>query len=398
MKQFYFLYCGIIYLLFFSEVLYAQVSQQADTVFIRHTDIVPDIDGRPDEAVWNLVEWHSMDNIWMPYNNEPVNLTQEAGLKLWEGEHDFSGRFKVLWSEETNLLYFFVETVDDVFTDGYIYNENPSEGGGYPNFDILELFIDEDCSGGLHVFDGNGSVAGSWGTNAENAFSYHIAINAPQEGQVNRSFFALDIAGTNWGYPSQKIAEYADHFSEFAIRTEGDKYLWEFSLKVYGPNYTDEDRQNARVVLHDGKIMGLTMAYCDNDNPYESPLQRDHFFGSVYVPVEAYNSHWMQADWFGVAKLINTPATSSFIGIEEQLKIETFAANGRLEVHVISQKEGKIELRVINITGREVLKRIDFKTGTEWRKQINIQGLQNGIYLVETIHDNKRSTKKIVVQ
>jgi hypothetical protein len=111
-----------------------------------------------DEA-WQAVEWKPISQIWMPYNNLPSNLGQEAGLQIWEGADDFTGKFKVLWSSETNLLYFIVEITDDVFTGGYVYNENPNSGGGYPNYDIVEVFIDEDRSGGLHVFDGTGSVA-----------------------------------------------------------------------------------------------------------------------------------------------------------------------------------------------------------------------------------------------
>jgi hypothetical protein len=389
----------LLFIIFFISIeSWSQIYTRTDTLFIPETKQIPIVDGLNTDFAWELTDWNPIDQIWMPYGNNPSNLGQEAGLQLWEGADDFTGKYKVAWSAETNLLYFLAEITDDVFVDGYVYNENPAGGGGYPNYDILEIFIDENRSGGLHVFNGTGSVATSWGTNAENAFSYHLAADAPENGEVQSRFHALDIAGTNWGYPNQRVADYASHFKDFALRKEENKYVWEFSMKVFNENYDHANQEASLVTLESGKIMGLSVAYCDNDDPNESPLRRDHFFGSVDVPLTAYNDHWKQADWFGVAKLVESPGTSVFTKTKDQINLKVFAANGRLMVNVISQEEGKVDIRILNILGREVFKRTDFKSGGDWRKQLNIQGLQNGIYLVEIIHDNKRSTQKIIVQ
>ncbi len=391
--------CLLLFVIFFiSFKSWSQIYVRTDTLFIPETKQIPIVDGLNNDFAWEMADWNPIDQIWMPYGNNPSNLGQEAGLQLWEGADDFTGKYKVIWSSETNMLYFLAEIVDDVFVDGYVYNEDPATGGGYPNYDILEIFIDENRSGGLHVFDGTGSVASNWGTNAENAFSYHLAVNAPEDGAVQQEFYALDIAGTNWGYPNQKIADYASHFPEFTFRKEGNKYVWEFSIKIHNGNYDHSNQEASVVTLETGKIMGLSVAYCDNDDPNDIPLRRDHFFGSVDVPLSAYNDHWKQADWFGVAKLVQSPGTSVFTKTKDQINLKVFAANGRLMVNVISQEEGKVDIRILNILGREVFKRTDFKSGGDWRKQLNIQGLQNGIYLVEIIHDNKRSTQKIIVQ
>jgi len=58
---------------------------------------------------------------------------------------------------------------DIPYIDGYI-----PENTNYPNFDLVELFVDEDRSGGNHLYD-------SQVTNAENAFSYHIMIYEPSD-------------------------------------------------------------------------------------------------------------------------------------------------------------------------------------------------------------------------
>ena len=386
-------------LLFISVVyMQAQVYPRTDTLFIRHTEILPVIDGIADDEAWSHSSWNYIDNVWMPYNNLSSNLTQEGGLRLWEGADDFSGKYKILWSAETNLLYFLAVITDDVFTDGYVYHENPNQGGGYPKYDILEIFIDEDRSGGLHVFDGSGSTGNSWGTNAENAFSYHLAADAPGDGEVQTQFHALDIAGTNWGYPSQKIADYAHHFPEFSMRKEGNVYTWEFSMEVHKDTYNPQDPEASVATLEIGKILGLSMAYCDNDDPTEVPLRRDHFFGSVEVPAGSYNDHWMQADWFGVAKLVTEQPTRTArheLGSKPNLIVSS--ANNRVIASYSSAARGKVQVRIIDIQGREVLRSAQQKAGFEWKGEFDSSGWPKGIYMLEMMSEGFRNTKKFRV-
>jgi hypothetical protein len=377
----------------------AQIYERTDTLFIPEITNAPVIDGNASDEAWEAAEWKTIGEIWMPYNNESTNLGQESGLQLWEDENDFKGRYKAVWSSQTNLLYFVAEITDDVFVDGYVYNENPSSGGGYPNYDILEIFIDEDRSGGLHVFDGTGSVATNWGSNAENAFSYHLAVDAPDNGEVQNQFHALDIAGTNWGYPSHKVADYAGHFPEFSMKREDNTYRWEFSLRVHGSTYNPSNPEASVAALGNGKIMGLSLAYCDNDNPGESPLKRDHFFGSVYVPLSAYNDHWKNANWFGVAKLTENQVTSfSRFQLEELIKVNCSAAKRLLNVSVSSATTGKVNIRVMNIAGKEMLRDTKYKDASIWSSRFDLTGWQNGIYLAEIIHHNKRVVTKIIVK
>ncbi len=113
------LYFSTLFILtFFPFLSFSQISQRTDTLFIIETKGIPEIDGQAEDETWSTLDWNSIDQIWMPYNNEPSNLGQEAGLQLWEGADDFTGKFKVLWSSETNLLYFLVEVTDNKFTGG----------------------------------------------------------------------------------------------------------------------------------------------------------------------------------------------------------------------------------------------------------------------------------------
>ena len=244
-------------------------------------------DGIANEQTWNNSAWFYIDQVWMPYRAE---MTAE----------DFTGRYKIAWSENENMIFFFAETYDDAFVDGYVYNSDPAAGGGYPNYDILEIFIDENKSGGLHVFDdGN-----DWGTNGENAFSYHIAVDQPDDGNTVSDFIVCDIAGISWS--NYYIPDYADHFQDFIVRREGHKLTWEFSLKVFNDTYDDSTPENSRVTLALGKQLGLSLAYCDNDNPDENPKTRDNFIGSDIGPdqvLSEWNEHWKDAGVYGTLKL-----------------------------------------------------------------------------------------------
>jgi hypothetical protein len=235
---------------------------------------VPQIDGEHTDACWTTVDWHHLDQMWIPWgvNNYPFE--------------DFHGKFKVMWSEETNMLYFIAKTYDDVFVDNYIYPNS-----GYHHFDILEVFIDEDQSGGGHIFDTDTE-------NSENAFAYHIAINLPPDGGTTTEAHACDIAGYSWG--DMFVADYMNHFGEFIVKRNGFELTWEFSLKLYTDAYDHDDPEASRASLSPGKDIGISLAYCENDTP---GTDRDNFFGSVVVTEDAHNNHWMNSDDFGKFKL-----------------------------------------------------------------------------------------------
>jgi len=260
----------------FTLNLSAKYLVQDDTVYVPLTEELPVFDGDTTDALWEKAEWQAIDQVWIEYGtNIPAS--------------DFKGRYKMLWSETDNLLYFFFQIYDDVLIDGYVY---PNDG--YPNYDIVEVFIDEDKSGGGHVFDSNDE----WGLNAENAFSYHIMVDYPEENKTVSEKVVCDIAGTSWG--DKHIPDYAEHLPDFAVKRIGNNTFWEFSLKVYGDGYDHSSPEASRVDLKAGKTIGLSAAYCDNDDGGD----RDHFFGSVAVSEAAYNDHWRLADDYGTIKLM----------------------------------------------------------------------------------------------
>ncbi len=247
---------------------------QDDTVKIVRTNAIPVIDGSGDDACWTATTWQAIDEVWIPWGGSvPAS--------------DYTGRYKVLWSQEQNLLYFLVEISDDVLVGEY---EQGVSSGVY-NFDIIEVFLDENKSGGIHMNDIGEQ-------NAENAFAYHIFCEFPSGTETISDIIVEDTPGDNW--PDH---DFADHLPEFAITRSGNTCIREFSLKVYDDTYVGTNPESSKVQLAEGKIMGMSLAYCDNDDASEEPKERDNFFGSVQVSEAAYNDHWMNADDFGLVML-----------------------------------------------------------------------------------------------
>ncbi len=213
-------------------------------------DEAPVIDGVADDRVWQSAEWHEIDHRWLgpEYSAE-----------------DYSGRFKVAWTEER--LYILVEVVDDILIDSH---RDPLVQ--YWDDDCVEIFIDEDYSGGDHQYN-------------HNAFAYHMSLD-------NR---AIDI-GTD-----KRPHDYSHHVDS-RWRQTGNTVVWEIGIDIYTDEYIDGSAGNEPVALHAGKVMGLMLAYCDNDG---SEL-RENFVGSESVPEGPKDRGWIDAGLFGELQLVDT--------------------------------------------------------------------------------------------
>jgi len=208
------------------------------------------IDGVADEAVWQAAEWHQIDQRWLgpEYSAE-----------------DFSGRFKVAWSAQR--LYVLVEVVDDILFDSH---RDPLVQ--YWDDDCVEIFIDEDYSGGDHQYN-------------HNAFAYHMSLDNQ----------AIDM-GTD-----ERPHNYSQHV-ESRWKQTGHSVVWEFAIDIYTDDYVDSVNDNVPITLHAGKVMGLMLAYCDNDG---SEL-RENFVGSESVPEGPKDRGWIDAGLFGELQLVDT--------------------------------------------------------------------------------------------
>jgi hypothetical protein len=362
----------ILVFMFFSISIMAgspRMRAQEDTVRAPNVATIPTIDGQSDDSCWGVVNWQAIDQVWIPWGGSV-------------GADDYTGQYKVVWSSTENVLYFVVEIIDDVFVDGYVFGP-----GDYYQYDIVEVFIDEDKSGGIHNYEVGG-------VNAENAFAYHIVVDAPEDGEVTNDFVVCDMAGNTY------TVNYAGHFPELAMRKDGNQYTWEFSLAVYDSSYDNGDPEASRVDLSGNKVMGLSLAYCDNDSINEHPKIRDNFFGSVEVAHQDSNNHWINADGFGTLKLIDDGS-----GIEDDFGIqETSFGNypnpfsDRTIIEFTLPKSSKVTIDVLNILGQPVDTIIEarFSSGrhlVQWEPC----GIPSGIYLCRMQTNSFMKVQKLLI-
>ena len=206
------------------------------------------IDGVADEAIWEQAPWQDLSHRWLgpEYSAE-----------------DFQGRYKVVWTEDK--IYILGEFVDDILIDTH---RDPL--AQYWDDDTWEIFLDEDFSGGEHQFN-------------HNAFAYHMSLDNQ----------AIDI-GTD-----KKPHNYSSHV-ESRWKQQGDKIVWELAIDIYTDKYKDGFDSNKPISLSAGKVMGLMVAYCDNDG---SEL-RENFVGSESVPSGPKDRGYIDADLFGALVLV----------------------------------------------------------------------------------------------
>ncbi|WP_041737106.1 sugar-binding protein [Colwellia psychrerythraea] len=216
------------------------------------------IDGLADEASWQLAKWQPIDKLI---------------LGMQPSAEDFSGQFKIMWDEKQ--LYLLVEITDDI-----LFDQHADPRHLYWDDDCLEIFLDEDASGGNHQFNFN-------------AFAYHIALDNQ----------AVDIGEKN-AAGSDNFVLLNDHITSVWRRNESapNKVIWEVAVRVYDDSFTMAIKNPVAVTLFEGKKLGFMLAYCDNDGSKE----REHFIGSIDIKAVngSKNLGYITADVFQKLTLI----------------------------------------------------------------------------------------------
>ncbi|WP_296320621.1 DUF6265 family protein [Winogradskyella sp.] len=225
---------------------YKKEKQTKQLITVKQAESTPKIDGIADEAIWQDAQWFPINQLWIG-----KAFTKE----------DFQGKYKLTWTEDA--LYLLAEIQDDKLRDVY---KDPLKS--WWDEDCLEIFIDEDNSGGDHQYN-------------HNAFAYHVDL----EGNV------VDVNYTKNG----KL--YNSHVTS-ARQTNGNTTIWEVKILLFNDTYVD-DEINTPVKLSIDKKIGFALAYCDND----ISEHRENFIGSIFVPGNDKDRGWKDASIFGTLLL-----------------------------------------------------------------------------------------------
>lgn len=250
----------------------------------------PVIDGNGSDACWNSATWYDVNYLW---------------LGVQPSSADFTGKFKVTW--DANKLYVIAEITDDVLNDNY-----PNPTTSYWEDDTWEIFLDENHSGGGHE-------------NTYNAFAYHISS-------------IYDIVDSDLG-----TARLFNNHATVTRTKTGNVYTWEAAFDVYTSAYVYANgTSNPKATLTLGKMMGFSMAYCDNDGG----TTRQSFIGSENVPGTNKNVAYINADVFGNLELVDvlTPSFSQVMVNNTDLTnptVMTMLPDGRI---LIGQQAGTVKV------------------------------------------------------
>ncbi len=201
------------------------------------------IDGCGKEQVWSTAEWFDMNYTWM---GAPVT------------DADYYGRFKLAWDED--FLYLLVEVTDDFL--------NATLNDGVENYwkgDYVEVFIDEDGSGGDHKFN-------------HQAFAYHVST----EGH------AIDKS------TREETVFFDDHVNVQRSQ-QGTKHVWEMAIRLFDKEFDETSRTNSPVQIKAQKRIGFSVAYGDNDGNQT----RENFMGSKKNHGVNNDEGYTNADVFG---------------------------------------------------------------------------------------------------
>lgn len=209
------------------------------------------IDGFANEEGWDNAQWH-------PINNRVYGDDLDS--------EDFSGQFKCLWDD--NYLYVLAGIKDDSLADNH-----PDPLDHYWYDDCLEIFIDEDNTNNNHQYN-------------HEAFAYHISTS----GDV------VDLSVTEEPF-------LLNEHVESKIERQGNTYFWECRIRLYNNSFDETSTNNPTAQLHNGKQLGIALAYCDSDGSGE----REHF---VVSNNNIGDTGWITTENFGTATLTGKQTTN----------------------------------------------------------------------------------------
>ena len=224
----------------FSSVAYAQT--EVRTPILQTTETIT-VDAIADEKAWQIAQWRQVDQLLLGENFEA---------------EDFTGRYKLLW--DTAALYMLLEITDDVLIDTH-----PDPLIKYWDDDCVEIFLDEDGSGGNHQF-------------TYNAFAYHVGLDR------NVSDMGPTLQSTD-----STVQTYNDHIqSQWTRSPQTQVITWELKISLFDDTFLPgADVKPTK--LSKNKEIGFMLAYCDADKAVNGESTREHFIGSY--PIEGINGN-----------------------------------------------------------------------------------------------------------
>lgn len=198
----------------------------------------------------------------------PVFSTDDFPFSRWDvPEEDFEVEVKVAWSPKTNMLYHAVKVVDD-----RLLTLPVEKADQMWRYDLLEIFVDADCSGG--------SYRGR--NDSRQAQQYFLYL--PPRGNAYFGLFG----------PKELSWSLKPPYAQYAAKYDGKAIYYEVAMKIW--DWLEDSLGESRPhQLRQGEVIGWKITVKDRDEEGEPPI------GCTLRPSDA----WENADNF--AKLLLVP-------------------------------------------------------------------------------------------
>jgi hypothetical protein len=164
------------------------------------------------------------------------------------------------------------------------------------------------------------------------------------------------------------------------------------AIKVYNSKFVMSNPEASRVKLSAKKLMGFTIAYCDNDET----TSRENFIGSMDMPSDKANDNYITADYFGSMLLVDRTDITQVVSlknVQDQLvRVFPNPAKNLLNIERLNGSPEEMSFEIRSITGA-LLKASSFNT----RNQIiDLNDLIPGIYFLTVSSGKFRQTERII--
>jgi hypothetical protein len=172
-------------------------------------------------------------------------------------------------------------------------------------------------------------------------------------------------------------------------------YVWETAIKVFDHTYV-YGGNNIPDSLTEGKLMGFSVAYNDNDGGNN----RVNMIGSQYIAGADKNVSWINASYFGDLQLAKDTNATWVNIIEPEKSFVIFPNPARQELNISSNKQiaGNYSIQILSVTGRILMDMPVLYGQFPSSRQLNISFLPQGVYFIRVGDSDGFEVQKLLVQ
>lgn len=314
----------------------------------RQTDTIPVIDGIGNDNCWTKANWASINHVWIGPAVTPA---------------DYSGKYKVLWTPQR--LYLLVEIVDDTLC---LQPPVSDPRNNIYNYECFEIFIDEDNSRETNY-------SGTY-----KAIAYHI----DSKGGIYYYLGSAGWTGSLSNNINYKMTKVADH-----------TYHWEFEIKVFDKSFV-YGGNNTPVTLTNNKVMGLSLAYNDNDGG----TIRQNMIGSVFVPGttdDQRNVTYYNASVFGKLTLSSAVTAVTQPTSSDLSQSNAYYSNHKISVQLPDSNTEKLTFQLLDLFGKELKSLTVNSSSKNSVTDVDVSHLPDGIYFARIGNLHQQIVKKVIL-